>query len=89
MRVYLTDLDAELHDIRGQQTSMPLVYHAEAYAAAQHLARTLRAADSNGIVYSSVRRKEGECAAAFRLRVLSNSRQERHLAYVWDGMHAI
>jgi hypothetical protein len=85
MRVYLTDLDADLHDIRGQQAVMSLVYHAENYAASQHLARTLRDAGSNGIVYSSVRREGGECAAVFRPRVLSNCRQERHLAYVWDG----
>lgn len=85
MRVYLTDLEAELHDIRGQQSSNALVYHSESYAASQHLARTLRDAGSNGIVYSSVRRKDSECAAIFRPRVLSNCRQERHLSYVWDG----
>lgn len=86
MRVYLTDLDGELHDIRGQQSAHALVYHLENYAAAQHLARTLRADGSNGIVYSSVRRKDSECAAVFRPRLLSNARQERHLSYVWDGM---
>jgi hypothetical protein len=85
MRVYLTDLDAELHDIRGQQAEHALVYHPENYAAAQHLARTLRTAGSNGIVYSSVRREDSECAAVFRPPVLSNCRQERHLSYVWDG----
>jgi hypothetical protein len=85
MRVYLTDLEAELHDIRGQQSSNALVYHPDNYAASQHLARTLRAEGSNGIVYSSVRRKDSECTAVFRPRVLSNCRQERHLSYVWDG----
>lgn len=85
MRVYLVDLDAELHDIRGRQQAQPLVYHPDQYSAAQHLARTLRAGGSNGIVYSSVRRDGGECAAVFRPRMLSNCRQERHLSYVWDG----
>lgn len=85
MRVYLTDLDAELHDIRGQQSEHALVYHPENYAAAQHLARTLRTDGSNGIVYSSVRRQDSECAAVFRPRLLSNCVQERHLSYVWDG----
>jgi hypothetical protein len=85
MRVYLTDLDAGLHDIRHQQSVHSLVYHSDNYTAAQQLARTLRAAGSNGIVYSSVRRRDGECAAVFRPRVLSNARQERHLSYVWDG----
>ena len=85
MRVYLVDLDAELHDIRGKQGTEALVYHPEKYATAQNLARTLREKGSNGIVYSSVRRAGGECAAVFRPRVLSNCRQERHLSYVWDG----
>jgi hypothetical protein len=85
MRVYLVDLDAELHDIRGKQSTEALVYHLEKYAAAQHFARTLKESGSNGIVYSSVRRAGGECAAVLRPRVLSNCRQERHLSYVWDG----
>lgn len=85
MRVYLVDLDAELHDIRGMQGAEALVYHPEKYAAAQNLGRTLREKGSNGVVYSSVRRAGGECAAVFRPRVLSNCRQERHLSYVWDG----
>ncbi|MEA2913447.1 MAG: hypothetical protein QOJ15_5528 [Bradyrhizobium sp.] len=85
MRVYLIDLDAELHDIRDGQAKRPLVYHLSAYSAGQQLARQLRADGSNGIVYSSVRRNGGECAGVFRPKVLSNCRQERHLAYVWDG----
>lgn len=85
MRVYLADLRAELHDIRGRMPEMPLVYHPTAYAAGQELAQRLRASGSGGIVYSSVRRTGGDCAAVFRPRLLSNCRQERHLAYVWDG----
>ena len=85
MRVYLVDLDGDLHDLRGQHAAQPLVYEDDNYAAAQHLGRTLRAAGSNGIVYHSVRRTGGECAAVFRPRLLSNTRQERHLCYVWNG----
>ncbi|WP_312136579.1 RES family NAD+ phosphorylase [Brevundimonas sp.] len=40
---------------------------------------------SDGIAYHSVRQDNGECAAIFRPRLLSNCRQERHLCYVWDG----
>ena len=85
MRVYLADLKAALHDIRGQQAQYPQVYHPEQYSAGQALARQLRTKGSNGIVYSSVRHQRGECAAVLRPKVLSNCRQERHLAYVWDG----
>lgn len=86
MRVYLADLNGELHDIRGQQVAMPAIYELDAYGASQNMAKGLRESGSNGIVYSSVRRRGGECAAVFRPSVLANCRQERHLSYVWDGL---
>src|SRR5690606_21473958 len=85
MRVYAVDLGGELHDLRGRQSDFALVYHRSDYAAAQHLARTLRKDGSNGIAYDSVRQEGGECVAVFRPPLLSNARQERHLCYVWDG----
>lgn len=85
MRAYLVDLVGELHDLRGQRAAEPLIYHGDNYAAGQHLGRTLRQAGSNGVVYDSVRRDGGECAAVFRPPLLSNARQERDLCYVWDG----
>lgn len=85
MRVYLLDLEGDLHDIRGRRREMPTIYHTESYAGSQHLAKTLRAEDSSGIAYDSVRHDGGECAAVFRPRLLGNVRQERHLCYVWDG----
>ena len=85
MRVYLVDLAGDLHDLRGQKRSNPLVYHDDRYAVGQNLARRLRDDGSNGIVYDSVRRDGGECAAVFLPRLLSSCRQERHLCYVWDG----
>ena len=86
MRVYLVDLDGDLHDLRGQKAIQPLVYHNDNDAAGQHLAKTLRKAGSNGIAYDSVRRNGGECVAVFRPPLLSNARQERHLCYVWNGL---
>ncbi len=85
MRVYLVDLTADLHDLRGRRDDFPLVYHGENYAAGQQLAATLRQAGSGGIAYESVRHRGGECAAVFRANLLSNCRQERHLCYVWNG----
>ena len=85
MRVYLVDLEGELHDLRGQRAAQPLVYHAANHAAGQKLGRALRESRSNGIAYDSVRRIGGECAAIFRPPLLSNVPQERHLCYVWDG----
>jgi len=81
----VVDLNGNLHDLRGQKAAQPLVYRNDNYAAGQHLARTLRAAGSNGIAYDSVRRTGGECVAVFRPSPPSNARQERHLCYVWNG----
>ncbi|PJI40313.1 MAG: hypothetical protein CTR53_11675 [Ferrovibrio sp.] len=85
MRVYLVDVEGQLHDIRERQADLPLAYHASNYGGSQKLATELRDAGSNGIVYSSVRYDGGECVAAFRTTVLTNARQERHLCYIWDG----
>ena len=82
----IADLDAALHDIRGQRREQPGLYDRDSYGAAQSFARALRAAGSSGVVYDSVRHEGGECAAVFRPRALSQCRQEKHLCYVWDGM---
>lgn len=85
MRVYAVELDASLHDIRDRQQDLPGAYDPDSYGASQDFARKLRAEGADGIAYSSVRYDGGECAAVFRPRLLRNCRQERHLAYVWDG----
>ena len=85
MRVVLTDLAADAHDLRGLADEYPEVYRADEYAAGQALARTLRASGADAIAYDSVRNAGGECAAVLRPRLLSNCRQAEHLCYVWDG----
>lgn len=85
MRVYAVDLAADLHDIRPLVNNHAHLYDPDTYIHAQGLATELRDAGSDGIRYHSVRHQGGECAAAFRPRLLSNCRQERHLCYVWDG----
>lgn len=85
MRVYAVDLTASLHDIRGHAGTNAQLYDPDSYVHSQGLAAELREAGSDGILYRSVRHEGGECAAAFRPRLLANCRQERHLCYVWDG----
>jgi hypothetical protein len=85
MRVYLADLDAPLHDIRGMREALPAVYAPEDYRASQALGRRLREQRSWGIAYDSVRHEGGECVGIFRPPALRHCRQERHLCYVWDG----
>ena len=85
MRVRPADLHQQLHDIRGRQQELPAVYALDDYSAAQALGKRLRAQNSWGIAYDSVRHHSGECAAVFRPPALNNCRQERYLCYVWDG----
>ncbi|MDB5670347.1 MAG: hypothetical protein JWO25_1306 [Alphaproteobacteria bacterium] len=85
MLVYAASLRAELHDIRPEWQTRPELYDPDDYSASQRLGRELRESGSWGIWYRSVRRPAGECFAVLRPPALSNCRQERHLAYVWDG----
>jgi hypothetical protein len=85
MRVLEASLRARLHDLRGLAGPWADVYDPADYSASQRLGRRLRAAGSWGLVYQSVRRRGGECAAVFRPRALSECRQAEHLIYAWDG----
>lgn len=85
MRVYVADLNCELHDVRDWEAKWPSIYDPSSYSAGQSLGRSLRSIGSNGILYNSVRLSGGTCAAVYRPRCISKARQERHLAYRWDG----
>lgn len=85
MRVLRARLSTDLHDLRGLREIRPELYASEGYAAPQALARSLRNAGSWGVVYDSIRRVGGECAAVFRPRAISRCQQVQHLGYLWDG----
>lgn len=85
MRVLIADLQSLLHDIRRQRARMPDVYSPTSYRASQVFGAALKAQQSNGIVYESVRDPKGQCAAVFNPAALRHCRQERHLVYGWDG----
>ena len=82
MRCYRTSFDCKLHDLRG---GWPAASDPHSYAASVPLARELRAAGSNGLVYDSARHAGGECAAAFYPDVVAPCVQSHHLIYRWDG----
>jgi RES domain-containing protein len=82
MRCYRTSLDSRLHDLRG---GWPAAHDPDSYVASIALARALRAVDSNGLVYDSVRHRGGECLAAFYPDVVAPCVQAQHLIYRWDG----
>lgn len=83
MRELVGEVDAELHDIRGDGFNEAL--DPESYVPSQALAKQLREAGSNGIAYPSVRNAGGECIAAFWPDVPGIPVQARHFRYHWDG----
>lgn len=82
MRCYRTHLDVKLHDLRGGFRAQ---HDPDSYAASQALALKLRAAQSDGFVYDSVRRAKGQCAALFWPDCVAPCTQAGHYAYRWDG----
>lgn len=82
MRCYSTAIRCELHDIRG---GFDALHHPEDYSESSAAARVLRARGADGIVYDSVRRRGGECAAIFWPDRLAPCKQSKHLAYNWNG----
>jgi len=87
MRSYASDINDNFHDIRGMQIELPDIYtsNPDQYGYSQAFSNKLRSGGSNGIVYDSVRHKEGECIAIFRPKVLSPVKQGSHYCYVWNG----
>lgn len=82
MRCYATRIERRLHDLRG---GYPREHDPVDHAAGQGLARRLRSAGSDGIVYDSVRRPDGQCAALFWPDCVAPCVQAGHYAYYWDG----
>jgi hypothetical protein len=85
MRQYAGGLKAELVDLRGQKDAYPAVYDPEDYTASQAFGAKQRTTGRAGIVYDSVRRAGGQCAAIFKPQALQPVRQSKHYYYVWNG----
>ncbi len=82
MRRYVTAVDRKLHDVRG---GFPGIHAPGDYTASQRLARELRDAGSDGLVYDSVRNPGGQCAALFWPDCAAAFTQATHYTYAWDG----
>lgn len=85
MRLYHVAIDARLHDLRPEGAADPSVMSAHDYGASRRLARELRDAGSDGVVYRSVRHPAGECVGLFRPRGASRCVHAAYLLYAWDG----
>lgn len=84
-REIILTVQADLHDLRGDNNIAAPFLDPNHYEAAQQLGTSLRTADSDGIAYPSVRHDGGECVALFYPDCASSPIQGRHLDYHWDG----
>jgi len=82
MRCYTMDIHSKLHDIRKGFAEL---YDPNHYITSQKIGRSLRDADSNGLVYWSVRHVGGECVAIFWPDQVGACVQTQHFGYYWDG----
>jgi hypothetical protein len=81
---YLSDVSAELHDIRGDDDFAECL-DAESYVASQALAERLLDAGALGLIYPSVRRLGGTCIACFRPTLVTNVRKAETWRFSWTG----
>lgn len=85
MRWVQARLMAPLHDLRDARASMPEVYDRDFYGNSQRLGRRLREQGSNGLIYISVRREQGQCVAVFRPKTLGRAAAKGHVGFHWNG----
>jgi len=83
LRALVAAIDARFHDVRGGFAN---AHDADEYGAAQALARELREAGSNGIVYRSVRHEGSVCLAALRPKAVGLPISGPNLRFHFDGM---
>jgi hypothetical protein len=91
LRLVTASVEADLHDLAelGEAANAPnrfaAVLDPDDYAPSQALGRQLRAIESWGVRYPSVRHAGGECVGIFRPRALRHAKAAAHLALHWDG----
>ena len=82
LRALVAAIDARFQDIRG---GFPGAHDRNDYRVAQALARELRDAGSNGIVYRSTRHEGGVCLSALRPKAVSLPISGSNLRFHFDG----
>jgi len=83
MRVYIGKVVNPMHNVRDDRYNH--LHNPDDWMPSQAFGREMKAINSWGIVYRSVRDFGGECIAAFRPPAISIPKQGPHLSYVWDG----
>jgi hypothetical protein len=84
---FLSDFRGEFHDIR-EQNRFRKILDPESYVASQELARELLDAGSAGVVYPSVRDKDGTCIACFRPALVNNVRKGTEITVTFANAFA-
>jgi len=91
LRLITANVEADLHDLAepGEAANAPNRFAAaldpDDYGPSQALGGELRAVESWGIRYPSVRHAGGECVGIFRPRALRHAKPAGHYALCWDG----
>jgi RES domain-containing protein len=83
-RELVAPVHARLHDLRGAPAFADCL-DPDDYGPSQALARALREAGSDGLVFPSVRDAGGTCVALLWPDLVGRPRQGRHLAWHFDG----
>jgi hypothetical protein len=86
-REIVLSVHAHLHDLRGPERHGHPALNPDTHKASQKLAKSLKGAGSDGVVYPSIRHPGGECVGLFYPDCASTPVQGRHLDYHWDGEH--
>lgn len=84
-REIVLSVHANLHDLRGSEWHGNPALAPDDYQASQDLAKGLKGAGFDGLVYPSIRHSGGECVGLFYPNCASAPVQGRHLDYHWDG----
>lgn len=84
-RELMLDVNAPLHDLRGNDPAYSDALNPDDYSAGQTLGAQLRAAGADGVVYPCVRYQGGQCVGLLYPDCAANPVQGRHLDYHWDG----
>jgi RES domain-containing protein len=81
---FLADFRGEFHDIRGNRRFAKCL-KSNSYTASQKLAHELLDVGSAGVVYPSVRHKEGTCIACFRPGLVNNVRKGGQISVEFEN----
>jgi hypothetical protein len=85
-RAYSATLLGDYLDIRRQQAALPDIYASERYDASQVFGEAVRASGGAGLLYSSVRRADGENVVCHRPRNIADVMQTDHFQVLVSGL---